>query len=279
MTLAAVMAHIEVGKSNAGVLQVVGDLAEAFGAAVIGVAFCQPMQIVYADGFASGYVIKEDRAQIEEDLQVAEREFRESLTDRVDRLEWRGAETFAPLADEIARQACGVDLIVTSAETEANPMARWRRANLGDLALAAGRPILIAPQALPRLRMNHVLLAWKDGPACRRAACNALPILARAQKVTIVECAKPSDLDAARVGLDDVQAWLRRHRVMAETLVKTVGPKPGQDAATLSDLLQEQAPDMVVAGAYGHARLREWAFGGVTRDLLSRRDRCVLLSH
>ncbi|RZM09135.1 MAG: universal stress protein, partial [Sphingomonas sp.] len=37
--------------------------------------------------------------------------------------------------------------------------------------------------------------------------------------------------------------------------------------------------DLVVAGAYGHSRIREWAFGGVTRDLLLRDRRCTLLSH
>jgi nucleotide-binding universal stress UspA family protein len=278
MSYAALMAHMEVGRSNAAVLSTAGHLAEAFGAAITGVAICQPMQIVYGDGFASGYVIEEDRSQIEEDLQVAEREFRESYASRIDRLDWRGAETFLPLASEVAIQARDVDLIITSAEREPNPMARWRRAKLSDLVMAAGRPILIVPQALGHFRMNEIVLAWKDGPECRRAASNALPLFERARKVTVVECATSGEADAARARLEDVQTWLRRHRVMADIRVATTDPGSRQDAAVLVEACLDRGADLVVAGAYGHSRLREWALGGVTRDLLMRGDRCVFLS-
>ena len=45
------------------------------------------------------------------------------------------------------------------------------------------------------------------------------------------------------------------------------------------DAASEQAADLLVAGAYGHGRLREWAFGGVTRDLLAYAPICCLMSH
>jgi nucleotide-binding universal stress UspA family protein len=37
--------------------------------------------------------------------------------------------------------------------------------------------------------------------------------------------------------------------------------------------------DIIVAGAYGHTRMREWIFGGVTRDLVAASRRCSFLSH
>ena len=40
-----------------------------------------------------------------------------------------------------------------------------------------------------------------------------------------------------------------------------------------------QGADLIVAGAYGHSRIREWAFGGVTRDLLLQDHRCTLVAH
>ena len=42
---------------------------------------------------------------------------------------------------------------------------------------------------------------------------------------------------------------------------------------------RNEGADVIVAGAYGHSRLREWVLGGVTRDLLLRADMCALVSH
>ena len=53
----------------------------------------------------------------------------------------------------------------------------------------------------------------------------------------------------------------------------------GDDAEWLDGIAHVQDADLVVAGAYGHSRLREWVTGGVTHDLLLRADRCSLLAH
>jgi nucleotide-binding universal stress UspA family protein len=53
----------------------------------------------------------------------------------------------------------------------------------------------------------------------------------------------------------------------------------GTSIDTLAGIANDVEADLVVAGAYGHSRIREWAFGGVTRDLLLRDRRCTLLSH
>ena len=76
--------------------------------------------------------------------------------------------------------------------------------------------------------------------------------------------------------VEDVVGWLERHGVVAETLAcRSIG----EDATRLNDIAQEQNADLIVAGAYGHSRLREWVLGGVTCDLLLRADRCSLVSH
>jgi nucleotide-binding universal stress UspA family protein len=53
----------------------------------------------------------------------------------------------------------------------------------------------------------------------------------------------------------------------------------GTAAEQLEAKAREVGADIVVAGAYGHTRLREWVFGGVTRDLITRASHCSLLSH
>lgn len=53
----------------------------------------------------------------------------------------------------------------------------------------------------------------------------------------------------------------------------------GEDGHQLHTVAQERNAGVIVAGAYGHSRVREWVLGGVTRDLLLRGGRCALVSH
>ena len=100
-------------------------------------------------------------------------------------------------------------------------------------------------------------------------------MMALARHVTVVEIADETDLPNALGRVKDVVAWLRVHGIVAVPLTL---PSGKDDSAQLQALLAEQNADLVVAGAYGHSRLREWAFGGVTHGLLEGQRR-VLFSH
>ena len=63
MTYATLMVHLQLGGTNAGTLRVAADLADRFQAAVTGLAACQPMQLVYSDGYIAGDVFERDREQ------------------------------------------------------------------------------------------------------------------------------------------------------------------------------------------------------------------------
>jgi nucleotide-binding universal stress UspA family protein len=84
------------------------------------------------------------------------------------------------------------------------------------------------------------------------------------------------DMPSAKDDLADVLNWLKRHDVTAKSEVVAAD---GEDSLRFSDLVREGQADLVVAGAYGHSRVREWALGGVTLDFLLNPDRCVLVSH
>src|SRR5215213_8743640 len=72
MTYSTVMVNLELGCSNAGVMSAAGDLAERFGASVVGIAACHPMPVIYTDGFyIPQELIEQDRAQINSDLKAA----------------------------------------------------------------------------------------------------------------------------------------------------------------------------------------------------------------
>ena len=276
MTYSTLMVHLELGESNAGLLQIAGDLAERFQAAVIGIATCQPLQLALSDGYVTGEVLRQDVEEIEREITAAEAEFRAALKPRADRLEWRSAITFTPLYDYLAHEARSTDLIITKVDKNTSIFDNSRHVNMGDLVMQAGRPVLVVPATANRLDLDSVVLGWKETPEARRAARDALPMLREAGRVTIVEIAAEAELAAAKARLEDVAAWLKRHGVVGEcAAVAAVGDNAGQFDA----IAQEQEADLIVAGAYGHSRLRELVLGGVTRDLLLSAGRCVLVSH
>ena len=275
MTYGTLMVHLELGRSNAGLLQIAGDLAERFHASVIGIAACQPMQIVYGDGFISGDIYEQDRQELDKEMKAAEAEFRSALQTRAVTLEWRSTVMFTLLSDYLAREARSADLVITGIAS-GDVFDSSRSVNTGDLVMRAGRPVLVVPAAASKVKLDRVVVGWKDTRESRRAVSDALPLLKGARHVAVVEIAVEEELSAARTQIEDVAGWLHRHGIKAECLAS---PATGDDATALYAVAQDQGADVIVAGAYGHSRLREWALGGVTRDLLLRANWCSLLSH
>ena len=212
VTYATLMVHLELGRSNASLLQIAGDLAERFNAGVIGIAACQPMPVVYDAGYVSGEYIEQDRAELERGINEAEAEFRGSLQPRVGTLEWRSAVMFTSLANYLAIEARSADLVITGVAS-GNLFDASRAMNTGALVMQVGRPVFIVPTAADKLKLDRVVVGWKDTRETRRAAFDALPLLKRAAHVSVVEIAAAEELAAARTRLADVVGWLKRHGV------------------------------------------------------------------
>ena len=275
MTYGTLMVHLELGRSNAGLLQIAGDLAERFHAGVSGIAACQPMQLVYGDSFISGDIYEQDRQELDKEMKAAEAEFRRALQMRAVTLEWRSTVMFTLLSDYLARESRSADLVITGIAS-GDLFDSSRSVNTGDLVMRAGRPVLVVPAAAGKVKLDRVVVGWKNTREARRAVSDALPLLKGASHVAVVEIAVEEELAAARTQIEDVAGWLNRHGIKAECLTS---PSTGDDATALYAMAQDQGADVIVAGAYGHSRLREWALGGVTRDLLLRANWCSLLSH
>jgi nucleotide-binding universal stress UspA family protein len=276
MTCATLMVHLQLGRPNTGLLKITGDLAARFHASVIGIAACQPMQIIYNDGYIPGEIIEQDREELEAEIKAAEEEFRTVLGPRVSKLEWRSTVTFEALSDYLAQEARSADLFITGVDRDVSVFDRSRHVEMGDLVMQIGRPVLVVPATTDTVLLNRVIVGWKDTGETRRTISDTLPLLQAATHVTIVEVATEDDLPAARQHLPDVVAWLGRHGVVAESVALTA---TGNDAGSPDAAADDLHPDLIVAGAYGHSRLREWVLGGVTRDLLLRANRCSLVSH
>jgi nucleotide-binding universal stress UspA family protein len=132
------------------------------------------------------------------------------------------------------------------------------------------------PAETTDLDLKSPVIAWKDTRETRRAVSDALPLLKLTVQVAVVEIAPDADISEAFVRLRDVAGWLERHGIAAAVLPQATN---GHEMEGLHRMLEDRNCDLVIAGAFGHARLWEWAFGGVTQNLLLSPDRCVLRSH
>ncbi len=272
MTYSTLMVHLDGGRPNAALLDVAATLADQYDATVIGIAACQPVPIGMGDGYLGGKYAVIERDIVADELARAKTEFyaHEQLAKHA--LEWRSIPTLANIAHVVAENARAADLVITSAGPGFADLAT--HADTADLILRAGRPVLVVPDGAAAATFSTVMIAWTDTRECRRAISDALPVLHAADRVVIVEVA--IDAIDARGPIDDVTAWLARHGVEAD---KIVARMKGTSIDTLAGIANEVEADLVVAGAYGHSRIREWAFGGVTRNLLLRDRRCTMLSH
>jgi len=276
MTYKTLLVHLDLNGDNEGLLKITGDLAERFGARVIGIAAAQPILPIYDEGFGSADIGTQHRNEVDKEIAACRTQFHEALERLVEHTEWRSTVTLESLAGYIASEARCADLIITGKDIGSSLMDNSRRVNIGDLAIKAGRPILIVPQGISALPLQRVFVAWKDTREARRAVADALPLLKAAGHTGIIEIGPEQDREEAKVRVRDVGRWLEGHQVASTA--RAVGTD-SLELGYLHKELMDQRCDLLVAGAYGHNRLGEWMFGGITQDLLLDPDFCVLLSH
>ena len=270
----SLLVHLELGRSNENLLQYAGELARRFDARVIGITASASPIMAFADVGVDGEAYEMERNQIAEQISSAESEFRAAFRDRKSSVEWRSAKDDGDLVRYISHQARNADLLVTSV-AQGDMFDGTRAVDTGALVMQVGRPVLLVPLAARTAKLERVLVGWKDTRETRRAIADALPLMRHAF-VTVVEVASEGGMEAARRHLDDVVGWLMQHGVAAKSVPIE---STGNDASDLQAAADRERCDILVAGAYGHSRLREWMLGGVTKDLLMSPHRCSLVSH
>ncbi|HWA88757.1 MAG TPA: universal stress protein [Rhizomicrobium sp.] len=146
-----------------------------------------------------------------------------------------------------------------------------------DVLVRSGRPLLLPPDNKPTLVGQRVVIAWKDAVEAARAVTAALPFILKAERVFVVTVAEEGT-DAANAGrsADGLVRLLRCHGKDAE--LRPVGPIPDV-ADTILDAALAVKGDLLVMGGYGHSRVREFLFGGVTRRVLHGAPLAVFLAH
>jgi len=273
MPFTTMIVHVDVERDCEQRVQLALALADLFQATLIGVAGLA-MQPALAAG---GVVVYDQPTEHECRAAIARlddmgKKFREQ-GQHLKQVEWRIALELP--YELVSREARAADLIIVGARHTGGNMQDL--ADPGVILLRAGRPVLVVPDTVAPLQLRRVVVAWKDTRECRRAVGDALPFLQRAKEVLLVGIGEGEGESNAKGALSDVAAYLLRHRVAA--LHDVWRQARGPVAAELLRLVQEEGADLIVAGGYGHSRLGEWIFGGVTHELLASSPVCCMLSH
>ncbi|MCC8400535.1 universal stress protein [Paraburkholderia sp. MMS20-SJTN17] len=191
-------------------------------------------------------------------------------------VEWRAPA--GPPVGITTLHARHADLLVLGQPDPLDAAAYVDEHFVGDVVLGAGRPALVIPRAgaVPTLGEN-VLIAWDGSREASRAIADALPLLQRARFVGI-DVVKSTDDENTGPGAIDVAAWLAAHGIRA-SFSTTARHGIAGAGATLLNRVSDLHADLLVLGAYGHSRVRERVWGGVTRTMLESMTVPVLMGH
>jgi nucleotide-binding universal stress UspA family protein len=275
MSYAALMVYVDVDGIPEQRVRIASELAAKFDAALIGFsARAVPPPFVAEDAIIELTTEAADIKKMHKALAKRGNWFRSIVgTDRQD-IEWR--TTLDLPCDALAREARCADLVIIGQQSPGRH-DRHRTLDPGEVLLKLGRPALLVAPGVASLRAEHVVVAWKDTREARRAVLDAIPFLSAAKRVSVVEvCSRDEERNAlARIG--DVVRYLARHRITADP--RPILHRDRSDADHLLQFALNEDADLLVAGAYGHSRLGEWIFGGMTQHILASSPLCCLMSH
>lgn len=181
--------------------------------------------------------------------------------------------TIMGLLSHFARRARASDLAVVSEPGSATPLTS--RIDLAEEILTgSGRPLVVVPAPWSRgARISRAMVAWDGGAKAARAIGDALPLLEAAATVEIVIV---DELGKGEVSADTIAAHIARH---CQSVTITTVPRGGYSIAeAISGHALAHEADLMVMGAYGHSRLREFVLGGVTAHMLRAPPCPTLLS-
>lgn len=277
MNYASVMVYVDDHAVGEQRLALATEIAVRFDARVLGI-MGSPAESPVIDTYTGGAMLGETmtlfRDIAEADVKKAELAFWKGAGAHADRFEWRGRTGYP--CDVVGHAMRAADLIILGRR---DPEALSAHAiDPGDLLMIAGRPLLIAPPHPVRGPIGEpAVVAWTDSREAQRAVQGALPMLKAASRVHVIEIAAEDGLEAAQTRTADVADFLGSHGIVASAQAVR------GDGSARSEQIIRFAEDcnagLIVAGGYGHARMREWVLGGVTHGLLANSPVCLILSH
>jgi nucleotide-binding universal stress UspA family protein len=274
MTIANVMAYVDVAQQAEGHVRVARSIAAKFGAVLTGVSALAVKPGFVAEGVIIEETTADDLNEMKTNLAQKAKWFQEVVGFPKERIEWRWDLEYPAVF--LANEARSADLVVVKNARQQRDDP-YRLLDPAEAVLRMGRPAILVPEHVHDLRADRIVVGWKDAREARLAVRDALPLLSKAAQVTIVEICASTEQEQARGRVRDVVRYLGRHGVKCEMDFRVHLAEPA--AFPLMRMAKDLDADLIVSGAYGHSRLGEWFFGGVTRSLLDEASCCLMMSH
>lgn len=177
------------------------------------------------------------------------------------------------LTDVLVDAARFADLVVLSLDALNKGASSRGRELIGDLAVKAHTAILAVPPKTRGVNLERALIAYDGGFEVAHAIRTATPLLSQCKSVKIAEITTATET----FPLTDAALYLARQGITVDVEMVDKGELTVKER--LLALVENTQPDLLVMGAYGHGRLRETLFGGVTRYILGDVAIPVLLAH
>ena len=274
-----ILAHCNDKERLSRLLDTAAALATTFGARLVGISVTPPIAVIPGGmpGTPKVIVIDEHAKAYRAENPAMKSAFDKAASAHKLTAEWREEDAgSSTVARTVMRHARTVDLVIAS-----QTAPDWKGSldlDIADrLALESGRPVLIVPNAGSRNAIpRRIVVGWTDRREATRAVFDSLPLLLRAEKVTVVEV-------DPELGREDTEnraalcATIAHHGVTCEA--GTAASRHGNVGDALLACCEQAEADLLVMGCYGHSRLREFVLGGASRDLLAGMNLPVLMSH
>ena len=176
-----------------------------------------------------------------------------------------------PWGDLIATKARGFDLTMLACLPQSPEHALLEQ----DVLFGSGGPVVIFPATDAPAHISTVAVAWDGGRAAARAVRDAIPILKEAGRVCLLTSTQ--DKPISRASIDGIVALLSAHEIEVKPVSVSLNDR------RVGDALQEEAlaldAGLLVMGAYGHSRMREFILGGATTSALTGPRLPIFMSH
>lgn len=279
MSYQTLMVYLQLGHPNTAVLKAAKQIAQRCHAAVIGIIVGQQTLMIYGQGYQLVDFFDREQTILEEKIDTEKALFEAAFKGHDKPVDWLSIVTMEPAVDYVVAHASRVDLIITGA-TPSDFYEGSNYANAGGIVMQSGRPVLAVPvnAQAPKaeFKLNTMLIGWKESREAKRAIADAIPLLQLATQVIVFEIVTKDNQESAAARLNDVVIWLKSHGIGAKAEVSVA---TDTDATQFISIAKKYEADVVIIGAYGHSRFREWVLGGITNELLQNANFNSFLSH
>lgn len=267
----SILVHIEPDEGQNARLQAAFDLARAFGGHLACLQVTPYAAYALGDPAMGAFPI----TALVEAINAQRRTERVAVEARLqaEGVSWNWLSRDGDVVERLSEAARLADVVVMSSGPF-TATAGMQLATTGDVAIRAPTLVCAVPAASRGIAVTGAaLIAWDGSQEAAIAMRLALPLLRQAESVDLLTVAeKPSDFPAREAAI-----WLSRHGINATIIERPLNSDSVENV--IRAVISERRAAFVVQGAYGHSRLRETLFGGVTRGLLANAPVPLFMAH